>query len=128
MVRVNKAELTRKSKAGLAAGLGPPRGWGAIFGRTWLFVATASEFAAKHLMVYGGVTVGQQGRQSQRSGEEQGHTQAWLPLGVSLTSSSQQWPSERDGCCFTATTHMQLPFWPTSHREGGAGKYYTRTF
>lgn len=42
MVRVNKAELTRKSKASLAAGLGPPRGWGAIFGRTWLFVATAS--------------------------------------------------------------------------------------
>ena len=98
VVRVNKAELRRRSKAGLAAGLGPPRGWCGIFGRTLALCSYClCEFAAKHLMVCGGVTVGQQGRQSQSSGEEQGRPRAWLPLGVPLPSSSQQWPSERDG-------------------------------
>ena len=78
------------------------------------------ELATKHLMVCGGG--------SQRSGEGQGHTQAWLHLCVPLMSSSHQWPWECGGYCFAAASHSShnLTFGQLSlesNRQGDAGKY-----
>ena len=65
---------------------------------------------------------------SRRSGEGQGHTQAWLHPCVPLTSCSHWWPWECGGYCLTAASRgsCKLTFGQLSvesSRQGDAGKY-----